>query len=338
MLKILSMDGGGTRGILPASLLALLEEEMQITDKDYRLRDSFDIVAGTSTGGMLALGVASGIPMRTLSEVYLHESKTIFTDSVWDNIKDLGSTLGAQYDQKHLRKILEREEIFGSKTIANIPNNKINVLVPTFDLSPEVKGANRNFRPRVFNSFYERDANETLVDIALRTSAAPTVFPIYQQKYIDGGVAMNNPSMAAIAFAMNQANADHSIYGGAANKKKGLARSADEICLVSLGTGTSGRERIEEKDIGDGDWGASKWISHLSSLLTTSNMRASEYYAASVLSPQNYFRHQFDLNKIEENGDVPLDCTDEEQLQAMLDLAKHDFEIQKSKIIALISR
>ena len=106
------------------------------------------------------------------------------------------------------------EEIFGQRTLGDIHaldsfgQSGKEVMICSFDLNPDTDAdRNRNYRPVIFHSAFERDRMESLVDIALRTTSAPTYFPIYQQKYIDGGVAMNNPAMAAIAYAMNNSPA-----------------------------------------------------------------------------------------------------------------------------------
>ncbi len=343
MIKILSIDGGGTRGILPAAVLTKLEQEMQQTDPDFRIRDAFDIITGTSTGGMISMCAGLGVPMQKLVDIYLNDVKRIFADSIWDNIKDMGNTLGAQYNQDGLENLLSSDDLLGGRTLGDIYNWRKNgkgvtVMVPTFDLSPKPNGPNRNFRPRVYNSFYERDHNEKLVELALSTTAAPTFFPVHKSKYIDGGVAMNNPSMAAVAFALNRKASIDGIYGGSVKKRKGLAVLPQDIILISLGTGTSGKERIEPEDVGDGDWGSAKWVMHMGALLTNSNMRAAEYYAESVLLERNYFRHQFDLQDVVESGEVDFDCTDDDLMKSMKAVGEKDFEKNKSRLMELLRR
>ncbi len=198
-LKILSIDGGGTRGIIPATILNCIYEE---TGNDPI--DLFDIFAGTSTGGILILSLAVGQKTYDIVNLYQEKAKEIFKDNKIDDIRDIGNLIGAQYSNTNLREILE--EIYKNRTMGDI-NNDYNgekkFIIPTFWLNPkDEEGRYSNFRPEVFNSYYIKCNNEKLIDLALRTSAGPTYFPMHQN-YIDGGVAINHPAMAAVAFAIN---------------------------------------------------------------------------------------------------------------------------------------
>ncbi|MBN4065775.1 patatin-like phospholipase family protein [Candidatus Amoebophilus asiaticus] len=301
MKKILSIDGGGTRGIIPLTILAKIEER---TAKD--IRDIFTLIAGTSTGGAICLSLCYGLKAKDILKIYTDDTKIIFKDTVLDNIMDgFGKSLGADYDQKNLERILK--VVLGTSKLKDIyfPDKAI-ALVPAFDLSPSKKGNPVNFRPKVFNSYSQDDKEELLVDIACRTSAAPTYFPIREQKYIDGGVAINHPAMAAIAFALNT------------DSDKGLSLKPDDLKVLSLGTGTTNQDRIDPEEIGDGDWGNFKWIKYLPDLLTESNIQCTEYYVKQILNINNnlskhYLRIQPEIKKA-----VRIDSKDPRTIKFLL--------------------
>src|SRR4028118_547178 len=134
---ILAIDGGGTRGIIPATILALLEEKM-----GKPCNQIFDLIAGTSTGGIIALALAAGIRGKVIQELYLENADEIFYDDFWDNLRDgFGKHLGADYRQDKLKKILQG--MVGNMTMGDIYTTSINspkpftVMVPAFDLSAE---------------------------------------------------------------------------------------------------------------------------------------------------------------------------------------------------------
>jgi uncharacterized protein len=292
---ILSIDGGGTRGIIPATILAMLENKL-----GKPCNQIFDLIAGTSTGGIIALALAAGINARVVQDLYLEKADDIFNDDFWDNLRDgLGKNLGADYKQDKLKKILQG--IIGDATMGDVheaskkSSHPFTVMVPTFDLSPEKDSTkmDRNYRPKVFTSFHAHDFSARLVDIACATSAGPTYFPIYKSpdknlpgSYIDGGVAINHPAMAALSLAVNEEN--------------GLGWPIGECRILSLGTGTSNTNWFDRNKIGDGDWGNLQWVKYLPDLLVESNIQASEYYVRQMIPNcnNNYRRIQHDLSNL----------------------------------------
>src|SRR4051812_48639128 len=121
--RILSLDGGGVRGAFTAVLLRRLEE------KYPNFLSNVDLFAGTSTGGIIALGLAAGLSPGDLVYLYKTYAQEIFSDSLWDNIKDLGGAIGAKYGNGRLRSVLTR--YFGPRPLKSL---KAKVLIPTFDL------------------------------------------------------------------------------------------------------------------------------------------------------------------------------------------------------------
>jgi patatin-like phospholipase/acyl hydrolase len=328
---ILSIDGGGTRGIIPATMLALLEADFGVKPLSV-----FDIMAGTSTGGIICIGLSQEIPAADMALMYRDKATQIFKDSIWDDIKDgFGKNFGADYTQTHLEKIVK--DLVGVVTLGDFAakHPDRHLMLCAFDLCPEPNpkpNSNDNFQPIVFNSYYDRFAGERLYDIACRISAGPTYFPIREHRYIDGGVGMNHPAMAAVAFALNKQ--DH--MDAQVGQKPGLGWKREDIKVLSLGCGTSNLNRIERHKVGKGDWGNLDWVKYLPDLLTESNMQASEYYVRQVLPKSNYLRIQTDLKdlavRLNRSKPIELDCVKPKILDGMKDLAEQQYRLHRNEI------
>ena len=252
---ILSMDGGGIRGILTARILERLEAAVP------GFLAKVDLFAGTSTGGILTGGMAFGYNPTQLRQLYEECANAVFADSLLDNIKDLGNLIGAQYSVEPLKKALTKH--FADTTLAELPKK---VLISAFDLDNEAKPpAVRSWKMKFFHNFPgpESDGQELLVDTVVRTSVAPTYFPIYQG-YIDGGVAASNPAMCALAQAL------HNSTGG---------QQLDNVVLLSLGTGLN-PHYIESQN---GDWGLANWALHLVDIMLEGSNGVADYQCRQVL-------------------------------------------------------
>lgn len=198
--KILSIDGGGIKGLYSASLLAAIEKK---TGKP--IGASFDLICGTSTGGLIALALASGQPAQDLVDLYYNHGNEIFPtsnnkwlrklQSTWQTFKQ--ATWGGKYSNKSLQVHLKK--VFGEKTLGELNNL---VCIPSFNLT---QGKTRVFKyPHTEGGFF-KDKNVPLVDAALATSAAPTYLPIHRYEnelYVDGGVWANNPSLCGVLEAL----------------------------------------------------------------------------------------------------------------------------------------
>jgi len=191
--RVLSLDGGGIRGLITAILLERMEEAHP------RFLSYVDLFAGTSTGGLLALGLASGMAPKEIRSLYEEMGKQVFSNSFLDDVLDLGSLIGAEYGIGPLKRALEHR--FGDMRLGDLPKK---VLVSSFDLDncPQDKNRLRTWKAKFFHNYpgLDSDGDQKVVDVALRTSNAPTYFPIYQG-YVDGGVVANNPSVCAMAQA-----------------------------------------------------------------------------------------------------------------------------------------
>lgn len=219
-VRVLSIDGGGIRGIIPAVLLAAIERAA-----GRPIHQLFDIVAGTSTGGILACALASPAPhpASALLDLYVQHGRTIFAPSIWRNVTSTVSA--AKFDHKPLEGILANA--FGNRMLSEAVTN---LLIPTYDLEAREAKFFKSWRAAGYlNAPGEvpLDADFLLRDIARATSAAPTYFePAWIRnaagKYfacVDGALFANNPTMCAIASARK------------------LYPDASSMVVVSLGAG-----------------------------------------------------------------------------------------------------
>lgn len=255
--RIVALDGGGIRGLLSLVVIQRLEQACP------GWLASADLLAGTSTGGIIALGLAHGVPLDELRALYEQRGAQIFNDSWIDNALDLGNTVGAQYSNRELKRELRR--IFGETRLGDLSRR---VLIPAFDLdNGHADPALRGWSPKFFHNIAgpDSDGDRLAWQVALYTSAAPTYFPSVDG-FIDGGVVTNNPSMAALAQAQ-----DH--------RSLIPPPSPGEIALLSLGTGTS-LMRIERKTL---DWGRAQWVSPLLSIMLDGVMGVADYQCRQML-------------------------------------------------------
>lgn len=246
--KILSCDGGGIRGLITALLIRDL-------DRRFGLIAKADAFAGTSTGGLIALALAHGLPVDSVIDLYRNQGGTIFEPNEWFDadadgreqtlgraVGELGTGpgfLSCQYTNTGLQGLAGK--LFGKRTLADL--NRL-VVVNSARL-----WENRCWMPASFSNAAANPYRDMrLADAALATSAAPTYFPPFEIPafgyFADGGTFANNPAMTALAEAL----------GGR------YAGSVDEIRLLSLGTGQS-PEGIRPSAVSDPlKWGVTHWL------------------------------------------------------------------------------
>ncbi len=198
--RILSIDGGGIRGIFPAAFLAGLEEAYL---GGGSVADCFDLVAGTSTGGIIALGLASGLRASRLRDVYIQRGREIFppprrgvpgiVQRRWEN---LCRYFRYRYNRAALLRVLE--DTFGDRKFGEAT---LRLCIPSFD--------GRYGEVYIFKTphhpDFRKDGKEWMTKVAAATGAAPTYFrPLQDSGYtfVDGGVWANNPVMIALVDAL----------------------------------------------------------------------------------------------------------------------------------------
>lgn len=187
--QILSLDGGGIKGIFSAGVLAAIEEDLNISVADH-----FDLIAGTSTGGIVAIGLGLGLKPREIVEFYLREGPSIFPK--WFGLKPFQHWISNKYSASPLEEALKRcfkEKRFG--------DSKKRLVVPSYNLGEDDVYIFRT----PHSERLRRDYKVPAWKVAKATSAAPTFFPASRDvdslRLIDGGVWANNPSLVAVTEA-----------------------------------------------------------------------------------------------------------------------------------------
>ncbi|KAG6418165.1 hypothetical protein SASPL_120365 [Salvia splendens] len=264
LVTILSIDGGGIRGIIPATILQFLESKLQELDgADARVADYFDIVAGTSTGGLLATMITAPdhnkrplYAAKDIIDFYLNQCPSFFPGCDRHNVlKTLKNLFGPKYNGRCLRTLLKEQ--LGDTTIKETLTN---LVILAFDI--------KRLQPVIFTT---KDAKEKayrdakLCDICIGTSAAPTFLPAHYFEtvdeagntttydLIDGGVAANNPTLIAISQISN------GILAGDSDYAEMSALDGSKVLVLSLGTGIPKQAEKYSAEAAAG-WGLLGWV------------------------------------------------------------------------------
>jgi uncharacterized protein len=307
--KILSIDGGGIKGLYSATILKKFEEKFITLTSNH-----FDMICGTSTGGLIALAIALQIPASEICNFYTEEGPVIFPKHKKVKVPffktiDLGFlkqiAMGGKYTDKGLRTSLAK--IFEDKKIGDCHNL---LCIPSYSVTEA--------KPKVFKYDHSegdlsRDNEAPVIDIALATCAAPTYFPLAESKFynyeqfIDGGVWANNPTLVGLLEAINNFVGQGKDY-----------ENIEVLSLSSL-TLTGGKKTGLKRARSFKDWGAE--------LFETS------------LNGQSFFTDFF-MTKVSEISDVKIKYTRipsisvarEQESLIQLDIANKDaFNLMKIK-------
>uniref|UniRef100_A0A0E0E519 Patatin n=2 Tax=Oryza meridionalis TaxID=40149 RepID=A0A0E0E519_9ORYZ len=312
LITVLSIDGGGIRGIIPAVVLTFLESELQKLDgEEARIADYFDVIAGTSTGGLVTAMLAAPNKKRRplfaakdIKAFYMNHAPKIFPQlrgPLGRMMRIFRSMSGPSYDGKHLHEVV-REKLGSTRLHQTLTN----VVIPTFDI--------KRLQPTIFSSYEvkKKKNNNTmdalLSDICISTSAAPTYLPahffrtedchgnIKEFNLIDGGVAANNPALVAIGEVSKQIFKKNPDFFPIKPMDYG------RFLVISLGTGSP---KIEAKYNAQKakSWGVLDWLlvggsTPLVDIFTQASADMVDIHIAAVFkvlhSEQNYLRIQDD--------------------------------------------
>jgi patatin-like phospholipase/acyl hydrolase len=258
--RLISFDGGGVRGVIPVVVLQRLQRQPRLGD----LLAKADLYAGTSTGGVIALSLASSITLDALLDLYQQRASKIFQKTLLDDIRDLDRLIGASYKRKHL--VHELHDVLGDRRLDELDKR---VVIPAFDLdnaSPDPTA--RTWKPKIFHNFpgLDSDGAQLAYKVATYTASAPTIFPT-TDGYIDGGVFATNPAMCALAQTQDPRNEPADRAG------------LDEIRMLSFGTGHS----LQYIDGPSHDWGYVQWIKPLISLMLDGVNGIADYQCRQIL-------------------------------------------------------
>lgn len=207
--QILSLDGGGIKGIFSAAILAAIEGDLSV-----KIEDHFDLIVGTSTGGIIALGLGLGLNPQQIVDFYVKNGTTIFNNTC--NLRSVLHWAVRKFSQKNLSAALNDPNVLGNKTLGE---SRKRLVIPSYNMeADEVYLFKTPHHERL-----RRDWKVPAWQVALATSAAPTYFPasrhIDHMRHIDGGVWANNPTMVGVVEAISMLNV-----------------SLDQIHVLSLGT------------------------------------------------------------------------------------------------------
>ncbi|CAL8170812.1 unnamed protein product [Prunus armeniaca] len=329
MVTVLSIDGGGIRGIIPSTVLAFLESKLQQLDgPDARIADYFDIIAGTSTGGlvttMLTAPNKDNRPMyeaKDINKFYLDNSPKIFPQSSRNNfLRSITSMVdavkGPKYDGKYLRTLTRG--LLGDLTLKQTLTN---VVIPAFDI--------KYLQPVVFSTIDARETswnNAKLSDVCISTSAAPTFLPAHYFEVkddvgrthtfdlVDGGVAANNPTMMAISH-INREMLKHNSD----------PMDVTRLQVLSLGTGAAKLEQKYSAAIAS-KWGLINWLFHngsapLVDIFADASSDMVDFHVStlfqSVQAKDNYLRIQDDSLTGDE---ASVDIATEKNLRRLMEI------------------
>ncbi len=338
-IKVLAIDGGGTRGLFPATILHQIEQET-----GRPVTDIFDVIVGAATGGIITTALAAGMKVEDIMDIYLKQAKFILPYNFFRRIWNPVNLFAPKYPSKNLKKLLE--EKLGAETRLKDVREKFGVntvfLTGTLDMSPELEeGEIPAFKVVIYNSALAEHENEKLVDIALRTSAAAVNLPLYQ-RYSESGNYANDPTLMGLSFVMNKQVAETAGGSYLENNRLGLGAEQENIRFLSLGCGSDGKSFVPRKKIGKGNWGLLKWFGHLISLVIETNMVANQYYMQQFLNEEQYMRLTAyykapDAPSILRDKKLALDVRDEKQLKAIKEYAEQVFEKEKTRLIPFLT-
>jgi hypothetical protein len=274
-MRVLAIDGGGIRGIIPAVVLADLEART-----GRPISDLFDLIAGTSTGGILACALArpaaaGGGPHFTAQELvdlYVDEGPRIFHRDLLRRVRTVDGLLDERYDDQGLRGALDR--YLGTTRISDA---RTPIFLTAYDLEGRFAFFFRSTRARNDDHY-----NFTMVDAAHATSAAPTYFEPIQVRdlagaatytLVDGGVFATNPAMCALAEVSRAAQAPQIEL------------------LLSLGTGA---QTIPIRYADAKDWGRLEWAPRIVDVVFDGVSETVDFEAQQLLGDR-YVRLQTEL-------------------------------------------
>lgn len=296
--QILCLSGGGFLGLFTAALLVHLEDK-----SGSPLFQRFDLIAGTSVGGLLALGIAAGTSAHKLLAAFRQEGPSIFSDrrkprGCFSQLCDLSRFVQhAKYRPLHLAQTIDT--MVGPDT--RMCDLKARVIIPAVNLT---KGSPQVFKTPHHPTFI-RDPNLLVRDVALATSAAPTFFPIHRvgnELFADGGLYANSPDLLAVHEA-----------------EYFLKNDIENIHVLSIGTTTTSFSMSSETGL---DLGSLGWLygQRLPSVMIASQQKMSHFMLMHRLSDR-YIRLDRDQSAEQQNS-LALDIANTAAQSDLMGLAE----------------
>lgn len=268
--RIISFDGGGIRG---AASLKILKELQKETGLEFH--KAFDVYAGTSTGSLVAISLACGMDIEQILSDYQEMSADVFSS------ESLLTFFRPKYDpsilKKYIVQTLENAGYYANATLGDLPKK---IVIPTVTLEDTKSG---RWKLKILENFTAEGKKIKIVDAVLESTAAPTYFPS-KNGCIDGGMAMKDPSLAALMAAFNPKTSD-----------------LKDFAIFSVGTGYD-----QDAVSGNESWGYTQWLTNLTGsnegtiplvevLMDVSDQIPEQ--VCSMLLGQNYTKFDFPLTQ-----------------------------------------
>lgn len=260
--NILSVDGGGLRGIYAASILLKMEQELKMN-----FLEEFDLIVGTSTGAIIAAALAISISAQTVVDLYLQQGGFIFKKNFG------GGIITPKYNNNNLKQVLD--EVFQNNMFSDV---KTRLMITATNVSDGM--------PWVFKSAYHerltRDQGVKLADAVLSSCCAPIYFNPYEmndQLLADGGLWANNPALAALTETLGH-NIDMKKY---------------KIRMLSLGSGVN--VKSYPLDWVDKKWGVARWGTGLIDVIFNMQSFSVERYLGALMNEDQYLRINFEAEE-----------------------------------------
>lgn len=297
--RILSIDGGGIRGVFPAHILKCIESKMAVD-----LYGAFDMIAGTSTGSLIASAVACRIPSDRVVSLYREQGPAIFTPSRrgWGWPRKLRPGFRSKYDDAILRSVLA--DVFGETLLGDVSKP---LLLPSTD----VGNGCVHLLKSGYSASFTRDRLIPVRSAVLASCAAPVCFdPVMVDCYLlaDGGIWANNPALAAVIDARYR-----------------LGIPLEDIRVLSLGTGTS----LTAYGTAPRDWGllngwrATTFVDFFLSL----QAQSTQNYLQLILAKEQLLRLDFETDK-------PLPMDDSTSIEDLISRADKAFTHASADLMA----
>jgi hypothetical protein len=265
--RILAIDGGGIKGVFPAAFLVELEDRLGEPIVDY-----FDLIAGTSTGGVIALALGLGLSTKEILRLYVDNAHRIFPQTRGFGLQGL---FRAKYAKAALPAVLD--EAFGQRLLGE---SRARLLIPSLNLASE--------RVHIYKTSHHpgliRDYTSSAVDVALATVAAPTYFPVHLSPegvpFVDGSVWARNPMGLAVIEAIGI-----------------LEWPRESIRLLSLGCTASRLEVSWQSWTKHTSLGAAFWAARLADVFMKAQSSSAVVTAHVLLGGENVFRIDPDMSE-----------------------------------------
>lgn len=299
--RILSLDGGGMRGIVPAHILKIVEQTL-----GGPLWQQFDLVAGTSTGAIIAGAIAKKLSAETIASIYEKQGAEIFPYQRYTSPQRLGLMIqhgfsAPKFSSRGLRRVIEQH--LGPLTLGEITPHSpdgLHLLLTSYDTIRRT--------PIIFKSWSHHKWYTKLpvAEACIGSASAPTFFPAHRidpkaysgnkgysdeteaYSLVDGGICANNPTSCAVVAALRILRKRY--------PSRSIDRCLQDIKVLSIGTGDTTEPLPWERVRG---WGLSQWALHISDVFMDAPNDIHRYIAEQIMphSSRNYLRLQIKLDK-----------------------------------------